>query len=113
MAIQQGTRRADWRADAACRRVDPDLFFLVGYKAQNVEGQPSPAVPELDQCPVTANVAVGAGIAGGDRGGCPRCSAGARFSILFRLGNHSHCRQVGGPAYGGPTVRALDAGGRW
>lgn len=45
------TSTSDWRAEAACRTVDPELFFPVGT-ARDVERQHRAARAVCAECPV-------------------------------------------------------------
>lgn len=46
------TRTSEWRAEAACRTVDPELFFPVG-SAREVEQQYRAARQVCADCPVS------------------------------------------------------------
>ena len=46
------TRTSDWRADAACRTVDPEIFFPVG-NAREVERAHRAARAVCTTCPVS------------------------------------------------------------
>jgi WhiB family redox-sensing transcriptional regulator len=49
-----GAERTDWRDHAACRRLDPDLFFPVSTSGASLTGIEA-AKHVCQRCPVTAS----------------------------------------------------------